>query len=110
MNRTAPRLGLEPLEARDCPAVTANLFNGVLTVTGDEAANTITISRSGANFVAAGQGGHTFAMTLTEHNRNVERWRQIQRERAEQQSQTPPGTPAAPVQPSPGQQRPAPRP
>ncbi len=60
-------------------------------------------------FVADGQGGHTFATTLGEHNRNVERWRQIQRERAEQQqqSQTPPGTPSVPP---PGQQRPAPRP
>ena len=36
-------------------------------------------------FVADGQGGHAFAGTLAEHNRNVERWRQIQRERAEQQ-------------------------
>ena len=60
-------------------------------------------------FVADGQGGHAFAMTLAEHNRNVERWRQIQRERAEQQlqSQTPPGAPSLPP---PGQQRPAPRP
>jgi UPF0755 protein len=61
-------------------------------------------------FVADGQGGHAFATTLAEHNRNVERWRQIQRDRAEQQqqqSQTPPGTPSPP--PPPGQQRPAPR-
>lgn len=43
-------------------------------------------------FVADGQGGHTFATTLPEHNRNVERWRQIQREKAE--SQTQPQTPA----------------
>jgi UPF0755 protein len=43
-------------------------------------------------FVADGQGGHAFATTLAEHNRNVERWRQIQREKAE--SQTQPQTPA----------------
>ena len=62
-------------------------------------------------FVADGQGGHAFAGTLAEHNRNVERWRQIQRERAEQQqTQTPPGTPGAPSPAPPGQQRPAPRP
>lgn len=59
--------------------------------------------------VADGQGGHAFATTLGEHNRNVERWRQIQRDRAEQQQlQQSPGTsaPAAPQQPP---TRPAPR-
>ena len=64
-------------------------------------------------FVADGQGGHAFSNTLAEHNRNVERWRQIQRERAEQQqqqTQTPPGAPGAPSPAPPGQQRPAPRP
>jgi UPF0755 protein len=40
-------------------------------------------------FVADGQGGHAFATNLLEHNRNVERYRQIQRERAETQSQEP---------------------
>ena len=35
-------------------------------------------------FVADGTGGHAFAETLEEHNRNVEAWRKIEAERAAQ--------------------------
>ncbi len=35
-------------------------------------------------FVADGSGGHAFAVTLEEHNRNVAVWRQIEAERAQQ--------------------------
>jgi UPF0755 protein len=46
-------------------------------------------------FVADGQGGHVFARTVAEHNRNVERWKEIQRERQDQS----PASPSAPAKP-----------
>ncbi len=65
-------------------------------------------------FVADGTGGHIFAETLEQHNRNVERWRQIERARAAGDSAPKPVdrveedvAPAAPAAPAgrPGQRR-----
>ena len=39
-------------------------------------------------FVADGTGGHAFAKTLDEHNRNVARWREIEAQRSQAQPQT----------------------
>jgi UPF0755 protein len=46
-------------------------------------------------FVANGTGGHAFAATETEHNANVVRWRQIEREHAPPGTAAPAPTPAA---------------
>ncbi|GHC68801.1 endolytic transglycosylase MltG [Limoniibacter endophyticus] len=50
-------------------------------------------------FVASGDGRHAFAETLDEHNANVRRWRQIERERGEAAKELPAGaTTASPTE------------
>ncbi|MBW6397166.1 endolytic transglycosylase MltG [Roseomonas sp. HJA6] len=46
-------------------------------------------------FVADGSGGHAFARTLDEHNRNVARWRAIERGEADKVTAPPASGPAA---------------
>lgn len=46
-------------------------------------------------FVADGTGGHVFASTLEEHNANVAKWRQIERQRAGQAPAKPAAAPLA---------------
>jgi UPF0755 protein len=48
-------------------------------------------------FVADGTGGHAFAETLEQHNRNVTRWRQIEASKAASQGQPPAGSEPAPA-------------
>jgi len=74
-------------------------------------------------FVADGTGGHAFAETLDDHNKNVAKWREIERQRKAADpaaAAATPGsgtgtlappvvTPPVAVKPTPAQQRPKPR-
>jgi UPF0755 protein len=52
-------------------------------------------------FVADGSGGHAFAETLEQHNRNVGRWRQIEATRTQQQGGKPPVEAVDKIEPPP---------
>ncbi|OAI24911.1 aminodeoxychorismate lyase [Methylosinus sp. R-45379] len=56
-------------------------------------------------FVADGTGGHVFAETLEQHSRNVQRWRQIEKDRALGVDRLEPGAVVGPTQPAPREKR-----
>ncbi|MBG0809568.1 endolytic transglycosylase MltG [Methylosinus sp. H3A] len=56
-------------------------------------------------FVADGTGGHVFADTLEQHARNVQRWRQIEKDRATGVDRLEPGSVVGPTQSAPREKR-----